>query len=77
MGKVEVADGELRTFDVHWQIHLRTPGEVLDITVSSMFGAAGNCAGSLVSDFLFDFVAGVAAGVDVNGLRGFCDVAGA
>lgn len=38
--EVEVSDGELGAWDVHGEIHLGATGEVLDVAVSAVFGAA-------------------------------------
>lgn len=72
LGEVEVADGEFGAGDVHGEEDAGAAGEVLDVAVAAVFGAAGDGAGALPADFVFDG-AGGGAGVDVLGFGGLGD----
>lgn len=67
LGEVQVADGEFGAADVDGQVDFGATREVLDVAVSAVFGAAGDCAGAFGADFGFEGLGG-GAGVDVEGL---------
>lgn len=65
--EVQIADRELGTLDMDREVHLAAAREVLDVAVAAVLRAAGDGAGTLLADFLFDVVA-CGTGVHVLGL---------
>jgi hypothetical protein len=53
-GKVQVAHTKLGTSNMHRQIHLAAPAQVLDITVAAMLRSSRNRPGALLSHFFLD-----------------------
>ena len=66
--EVQVSDAEFGALDMHWQVDFAAAREVLDITVTAVLGATGDCPSALLADLLLDVV-GCAARVHVYGLR--------
>ncbi len=66
--EVEVSDAEFSALDVHRQVDFAASRKILDVAISAVFRAAGDCSGALLADFFFDRVF-CAAGMDVEGLR--------
>jgi hypothetical protein len=57
---------------VYREVYLAAPREVLDVTVTAMFGSAGDCTGAFFADLLFE--GGVCGPcVDTLGLGGLSD----
>lgn len=74
LGEVEVAHAEFGAGDVDGEVDFRAAGEVFNVAVSAVFGAAwdGSCA--FLADLLLQlFVCG--AGVHVGGVGGLCYIA--
>jgi hypothetical protein len=51
---MQIADGELGSLDMHGKVHFTSPREILNVTVSTVFGSAGHGTCALLADFLFD-----------------------
>jgi hypothetical protein len=52
--EVQITNGELGSLNVHWEVHLTPARQILDIAVSSMFGATRHGTRSLLPNLLFD-----------------------
>ena len=65
---MEITNAEFCAGNVHGKEDLAAAGEILDVAVSAVFGAAGDRARAFLADFFFQ-IAGCGAGVDVLGLR--------
>jgi hypothetical protein len=73
---VEVSHTETCARDVHGEERLGATGEVLDVTVSTVFRASRDCACTFSAD-LFCKLFRRGSGVDVSGFWEEGDVAGA
>jgi hypothetical protein len=65
--KVKVPNAELRAGDMNGEVNLAATGEILDIAITAVFGAAGDGAGALAADLVLEGPIR-AAGVHVEGL---------
>ena len=64
---MEVSHAELRPWYVNREESAAAAGEVFDVAVSTMLGAARDRAGTFLTNFVFE-VGGGGAGVDILGL---------
>jgi len=64
--EVQIANAELCSLDMDWQIYLTATTQILNVTVSAVLRAAGNCSRTLLANFLFDVVSSMA---DMYALR--------
>lgn len=74
LAEMQVSDTEFGARNVNGEVDFAAAGQVLDIAVSAVLGTAGNGACAFLAYFLLDAVVG-AAGMHVDGLWGFGDIA--
>jgi hypothetical protein len=53
-GEMQITTAELGTLDKHRQVHLATPGKVLNVTISTVFWSAWNSPCTLFADLLLE-----------------------
>ena len=63
---MQISNAEFCSLDVYWQIHLAAAAQILNVAVSTMFGAPGNRSCTFLANFLFDVISAVA---DMYALR--------
>jgi len=54
--EVQIADRELRTLDVHWQVDFGATRQVLDVAVAAVLRSTWNRASTLFANLLFDVI---------------------
>lgn len=53
---MQIADTELSALDVDGEVDLAASAQILNVTISSMLGASGDCACAFFSHFSLDIL---------------------
>lgn len=57
---MQISNAEFCSLDVYWQIHLAAAAQILNVAVSTVFGAPGNRSCAFLANSLFDVISAVA-----------------